>query len=91
MVPAGCRGAQRLTARAVRGYQQGIVSIAYIARLRGMSVAEVEAEFADQGIEPPSEDSTAVSAGILGAHMAPPDENLSDIDLSDLVVRYRGL
>lgn len=71
------RAPQRLLARAVDGYTRGIVSVAYIARLRGMGVAEVEAEFAEQGIEPISDDSGENLEALL-----PPEQPLTDV--SDL-------
>lgn len=44
------RAPQRLLARAIRGYQAGILGAAAIARLRGVSVEAVERELQETGI-----------------------------------------
>lgn len=43
---------QRLLARATQGYLEEVVSIQTLARLRGVSAAEVEAELAEAGLVP---------------------------------------
>jgi len=44
---------QRLLARATQGYLEEVVSIQTLARLRGVSAADVEAELAEAGLVPP--------------------------------------
>lgn len=66
---------QRLLARAVAGYKEGIVSARAIAVLRGLSAEEVAAELADAGIFPKSPDATWMDAQAFPQ---------VDIDLGDL-------
>lgn len=75
------RAPQRLLARAIDGYQRGVVSIAYIARLRGRSVSEIEEEFAQQGIAPQPPDEAAALETVA---LLPPEDDLPAIDLSEL-------
>lgn len=46
------RAPQRLLARAIRGYVEGVLPLQAIATLRGVSAGEVEAELAEAGIAP---------------------------------------
>lgn len=66
---------QRLLARAVAGYKDGIVSARAIAVLRGLSEEEVAAELAEAGILPKNPDATWTDAQDLPQ---------VDIDLDDL-------
>ncbi|WP_427886327.1 ImmA/IrrE family metallo-endopeptidase [Kribbella sp. GL6] len=69
------RAPQRLLARAIRGYVEGVLSAQAIATLRGVSLAEVEAELREAGLvadEPP--------VGWADAGDLPP----VDVDLSAL-------
>lgn len=68
------RAPQRLLARAVTGYQEGVVSAQQIANLRGISVAEVYVEFEEIGLAPRNDDVDWLAADDL------PDV---EVDLSD--------
>ncbi|WP_205621034.1 ImmA/IrrE family metallo-endopeptidase, partial [Intrasporangium chromatireducens] len=46
------RAPQRLLMRATRGYQQGMLSLTALARIRGTTPAALEAELAEAGISP---------------------------------------
>ena len=46
------RAPQRLLARAIRGYAEGVLPLQAIATLRGISAGEVEAELTEAGIAP---------------------------------------
>jgi hypothetical protein len=46
------RAPQRLLARAIRGYTEGVLSAQAIATLRGMAVQAIEAELSEAGIVP---------------------------------------
>lgn len=66
---------QRLLARATQGYLEEVVSIQTLARLRGVSAAEVEAELTEAGLVPPQRPPA----------WARPDELPEvEVDLSDL-------
>ncbi|MEL7976602.1 ImmA/IrrE family metallo-endopeptidase [Isoptericola sp. F-RaC21] len=69
------RAPQRLLERAINGYVAGVLSAQVIATLRGVSVDEVESEFALAGITPSPSQVAWSSAADL------PDV---DVDLSDL-------
>src|SRR5690606_5039796 len=49
------RAPQRLLARAIAGYREGVVGVEVIADLRGASASEVESELAAAGITQPDE------------------------------------
>lgn len=69
------RAPQRLLARAIRGYEAGVVSTQALATLRGIPVAEIETELQQAGIEPPD----------ASVHWSGPDDLPEiDLDLSDL-------
>lgn len=46
------RAPQRLLARAIRGYEQGVVTVETVASIRGVPASEVKAELGDAGIVP---------------------------------------
>lgn len=48
------RPPQSLLARAIRGYEQGLVSIEHVARVRGVTVLEMQKELEEAGISPAS-------------------------------------
>lgn len=50
------RPPRQLLARAVEGYQQGVVSLQEISALRGMLIEVVEAELESAGLHPPSQE-----------------------------------
>lgn len=50
------RAPQRLLARAIRGYAEGVLSAQAIARLRGVPLSVVEADLRDAGITPSEPD-----------------------------------
>jgi Zn-dependent peptidase ImmA (M78 family) len=67
------RAPQRLLARAIRGYAEGVLSAQTIATLRGIPVEVAEAELREAGIEPSehSEADTAHYAPTLGPRLSP--------------------
>lgn len=69
------RAPQRLLARAVTGYEEGLISAQQIANIRGISEAEVLKEFDEIGLTPQVDDVDWLSA-----------EDLPEVqvDLSDL-------
>lgn len=69
------RSPQRLLARAIAGYREGVVSPQVIATLRGISAEEAEAELTEAGITPRPHEPTWTAASDLPA---------VDVDLSDL-------
>lgn len=75
------RAPQRLLTRATAGYEAGIVSLPFIAGLRGISVDDVAAEFAEQGIRPGID-----AAAVDSASLIPPSPDYAgpDVDFSDL-------
>lgn len=72
------RAPQRLLARAVAGYTRGVISVAYIARLRDMKIEDVEAEFAEQGIVPVPDEPRHAPDDLL-----PPEQDLTDVSELD--------
>lgn len=76
------RAPQRLLTRAVAGYMSGTVSLPYIARLRGIPVEEVQAEFEAEGIVAYAHDELTDEDAAL---LTPPPRGAGDaVDLSDL-------
>ncbi|WP_448070821.1 ImmA/IrrE family metallo-endopeptidase [Georgenia yuyongxinii] len=75
------RAPQRLLARAVTGYLTGVVSLHYVARLRGAEVEAVAAEFAEQGLLPGLPEPVA---DIDLAELAPPEIARPAVDFGDL-------
>ncbi|WP_431903193.1 ImmA/IrrE family metallo-endopeptidase [Amycolatopsis thermoflava] len=69
------RAPQRLLARAIKGYAESVVSAQTIATLRGISVAEAEAELAEAGVVPIDQ-----QVGWAGSADLP----VVDVDLDDL-------
>lgn len=73
------RSPQRLLARAVTGYREGVVSVQTLATLRGISAGEVEAELAEAGIVPTEHQPPWMTA----ADLPPVTVDLSDLDDDD--------
>lgn len=71
------RAPQRLLARAIAGYQEGVISLQVIATLRGIDVSDVEQELDDAGIRPLEHDAPILPAAEL------PDVavDLEDLDM----------
>jgi Zn-dependent peptidase ImmA (M78 family) len=65
------RAPQRLLARAIRGYAEGVLPLQAIATLRGISAGEVDAELTEAGIAP----------GVQPIAWADPDE-LPDVQVN---------
>lgn len=59
------RAPQHLLARAIRGYQEGVVTTQTIATIRGVDAREVESEFEEAGIRPRSHDPAILDADEL--------------------------
>ncbi|OHV48905.1 ImmA/IrrE family metallo-endopeptidase [Pseudofrankia sp. BMG5.36] len=72
------RAPQRLLARAINGYQERVVSAQTLATLRGVSVATVEAELCEAGIEPREPPVLWTDSADL------PDVDIDPSDLDDL-------
>ncbi|WP_045878174.1 ImmA/IrrE family metallo-endopeptidase [Pseudofrankia sp. DC12] len=70
------RAPQRLLARAIVGYQEGVVSVQTLATLRGVDAAIVEAELRDAGIEP----GESISACSDGSDLPEADVDLTELD-----------
>lgn len=70
-----CRAPQRLLARAITGYVNGVLSAQHIATLRGVPLDQVEAELREANIAP---------AELPDAWTAASDLPDIDLDLSDL-------
>jgi len=78
------RAPQRLLTRAVAGYINGTISLAYIARLRGIAVEEVAAEFSEQAITPAGQDTEPLGADELALLTPPENITAAPVDFSDL-------
>lgn len=76
------RAPQRLLARAIRGYAEGVLSAQAIARLRGVPLSVVEADLRDAGITP------GEPAVAWAEHTDLPD---TDVDLAALDRDLAGL
>ena len=59
------RAPQHLLARAIHGYQEGVVTTQTIATIRGVDVREVESEFDEAGIRPKSYEAVLLDAADL--------------------------
>lgn len=77
------RAPQRLLARAITGYAEGVVSAQTIATLRGVSAETVEAELRDAGIEPASHDVVWADVATLPDVDVDLAELAADLDSSD--------
>ncbi|QNE19143.1 ImmA/IrrE family metallo-endopeptidase [Kribbella qitaiheensis] len=83
------RAPQRLLSRAIQGYVANVVSLAAVARLRGLPVEQVATEFELAGIVPdPIE---PVTAPIKPADSRRPDTDFSDLDALDELTDRRGV
>lgn len=69
------RAPQKLLARVIRGYQEGVISAQAIGTLRGLTTQEVEAELRAAGIAPIDHPIVWTNA----ADLAPVDVDLSDL------------
>jgi hypothetical protein len=70
------RAPQRLLARAIVGYQEGVVSVQTLATLRGADADAVEAELRDAGIEP----GESIAAWSDGSDLPEADVDLTELD-----------
>lgn len=70
------RSPQRLLARAVAGYREGVVSAQTLATLRGVSVEEVDEELTEAGVVPIEHEPPWMTA----ADLPPVTVDLSDLD-----------
>jgi len=59
------RAPQRLLARAIRGYEHGVISVETVASIRGVSASEAKAELDAAGITPIVVEPEVMSAGDL--------------------------
>ena len=75
------RAPQRLVARAVEGYLENVVSLAALARLRGVPESQVEEEMAAAGLHP---------SPVKTEWAQPGDLPTVDVDLSDLEEVHEG-
>jgi Zn-dependent peptidase ImmA (M78 family) len=70
------RAPQRLLSRAIEGYVANVVSLQAVARLRGLSVEQIAAEFEDAGIIPEAIEPIAPPVVVDDR----PDTDFSDLD-----------
>lgn len=75
------RAPQRLVARAINGYAEGVVTARQIAALRGLPVGSVVWELAEAGIAPVEHD----PAGIASSDLPDVEVDLSGLDDADSV------
>jgi len=83
------RAPQRLLSRAIQGYVANVVSLPAVARLRGLSVDQIAAEFDLAGIIPdPIEPVATLPAA--GAGDRRPDTDFSDLDALEELTERSG-
>lgn len=73
---ASRRAPQRLLSRAIQGYVANVVSLQAVARLRGLPVEQIAAEFQDAGIRPDAVE-PAAPPEVAGSR---PDTDFGDLD-----------
>jgi Zn-dependent peptidase ImmA (M78 family) len=83
---ASRRAPQRLLSRAIQGYVANVVSLQAVARLRGLPVEQIAAEFEDAGITPAAVPPAAPPEVIRNR----PDTDFSDLDALEDAASYSG-
>ncbi|NEA36260.1 ImmA/IrrE family metallo-endopeptidase [Streptomyces sp. SID13031] len=83
---ASRRAPQRLLSRAIQGYVANVVSLQAVARLRGLPVEQIAAEFEDAGIIPDAVEPVPPPAAADNR----PDTDFSDLDALDDLVSNPG-
>jgi hypothetical protein len=83
---ASRRAPQRLLSRATQGYVANVLSLQAVARLRGLPVEQIAAEFEDAGIAPDVVEPAAPPAVVDDR----PDTDFSDLDALDDPADYSG-
>jgi Zn-dependent peptidase ImmA (M78 family) len=83
---ASRRAPQRLLSRAIEGYVANVVSLQAVARLRGLPVEQIAAEFEDAGITPDAVEPAAPPAVMDDR----PDTDFSDLDALEDTASYAG-
>lgn len=73
------RAPQRLLARAISGYAEGVLPVQAIATLRGTPASEVESELHAAGVEPPE----LVAAWASGSDLPEVDVDFTELDAAD--------